>query len=158
MSYDFLEDWNRRGPQDRRRQPTGPLDALRLKGRRIAIRREEERVNAHFVDRFDAVTLALVVSLLVMTLADGILTLDLLDADCEELNPFMAHLIERGPLAFLLGKYILTAVGLPFVVVYKNYPMFGTRFRVGFLLPVFVGLYLVLLSYQWTLIGMGPLP
>jgi hypothetical protein len=158
MSYDTPEDRNRRGPQDRRRQPTGPLDALRLNGQRTSIRREAERVKAHFVDRFDAGTLALVVALLGLTLVDGILTLDLLDANCEELNPFMAHLLERGPLTFLLGKYILTAVGLPFVVAYKNYPMFGTRFRIGFLLPTFVGLYLVLLSYQWTLIGMGALP
>ena len=57
----------------------------------------------------------------------------------------MEYLSTRGPLAFLLGKYVLTAMGLPLIVVYKNYPMFGTRFRVGFLLPVFIGLYLVLI-------------
>ncbi len=46
-------------------------------------------------------------------------------------------------------------MGLPFIVVYKNYPMFRTRFRVGFLLPVFIGLYLVLIGYQAFLFQMG---
>ena len=45
----------------------------------------------------------------------------------------MAHLLGRGHHAFLAGKYILTAAGLPFLVVFKNYRLFGTRFRVGYL-------------------------
>jgi hypothetical protein len=152
MSYSFLEDSPPRAARDRRQKPTGPLDALRLKGRRARVRRREERHAAYFVDRFDVSTLALIVALLGLTLADGVLTLHLLDGYCEELNPFMVPLLARGPLAFLMGKYLLTAAGLPFVTVYKNYPLFGTRFRVGFLLPVFVGLYLALVSYQWALL------
>ena len=86
----------------------------------------------------------MIVGLLVLTIADGVLTIELLDISGEELNPFMAHLLDRGRLAFLAGKYILTAAGLPFLVVFKNYRLFGTRFRVGYLFPVFIGLYIVL--------------
>ena len=95
-----------------------------------------------FVDRFDALTLAVIVTLLMLTIADGVLTIELLDTNSEEMNPIMARLIVHGQQAFLIGKYILTAAGLPFIVVYKNYPMFGTRFRIGFVLPIFVGLYI----------------
>jgi hypothetical protein len=119
-------------------------------------RRTEERYGTFFSDRFDALTLAMVVTLLGLTVVDGMLTLELLELNSEEANPFMGHLLKRGPLDFLLGKYVLTAMGLPFIVVYKNYPMFKTRFRIGFLLPIFISLYVALISYQCILISKGP--
>jgi Domain of unknown function (DUF5658) len=154
MNDDSVESQRRQA--DRRNRPTSPLDAFRPSGRRVWPRRSEERLGAFFTDRFDAVTLAMVVTLLILTIADGVLTLELLDFNSEEVNPFMKHLLKRGPHAFLLGKYVLTAMGLPFIVVYKNYPMFGTRFRVGYLLLVFISLYLALLLHQWMLFRAGP--
>ena len=154
MNADSTE--NQRGQADRRDRPTSPLDAFRPSGRRVRPRRNEERLGAFFTDQFDAFTLAMVVALLSLTIADGVLTLELLDFNSVEANPFMGHLLKRGPLAFLLGKYVLTAMGLPFLVVYKNYPMFGSRFRVGFLIPAFISLYLALVSYQWMLFRAGP--
>ena len=91
-----------------------------------------------------------------LTVVDGVLTLELLELNSEEANPFMGHLLKRGPLDFLLGKYVLTAMGLPFIVVYKNYRMFKTCFRIGFLLPVFISLYVALISYQCMLLDAGP--
>jgi hypothetical protein len=126
-----------RTQSDRRGRPTAPLDAFRLRGRRAWPRRREERQGRFFVDRFDAVTLGL------------------LDVDNHEANPFMRHLLTWGDCAFLLGKYTLTAAGLPFVVVYNQHTVFGTRFRVGWLLHVFIGLYLILLAYQWALLHEG---
>jgi len=144
-----------RSPTDRRRRPTSPLDVFRIGGRRAKVRRREERHGAFFVEWFDAITLAMIVTLLSLTIADGVLTIELVDTNSEEVNPLMEHLLTRGHLTFLLGKYVLTAVGLPLIVVYKNYPFFGTRFRVGFLLPVFIGLYVALVSYQWMLLQAG---
>ena len=154
MNEDSTE--SQRSQADRRVRPTSPLDAFRSSGRRVRPRRSEERVGVFFSDRFDAFTLAMVVTLLSLTIVDGVLTLELLNFNSEEANPFMGHLLKQGPQAFLLGKYVLTSMGLPFIVVYKNYPMFGTRFRVGFLLPVFISLYIVLISYQWMLFQAGP--
>jgi hypothetical protein len=142
-----------RDPFDRRKRPTSPLDALRPGGRRKAPRRREDRSSNYFVDRFDAATLAMIVSLLGFTITDGVLTIELLDRNSEELNPIMAQLLGSGHHAFLAGKYILTAAGLPFLVVFKNYRLFGTRFRIGYLFPAFIGLYLLLLSYQWKMLG-----
>jgi Domain of unknown function (DUF5658) len=145
----------RRMQTDRRLQPTSPADALRLRGRRVWPRREQERSGAYFVDRFDALTLAVIVTLLALTIADGVLTIELLDTNSEEMNPIMARLILQGHQTFLVGKYVLTAAGLPFIVVYKNYRMFGTRFRIGYVLPIFVGLYIALISYQSRLLRIG---
>jgi Domain of unknown function (DUF5658) len=140
---------------DRRARPTSPLDALFSKCRRRCPRRVEEKVGAYFVDRFDVMTVSMVIALLLLTIVDGVLTLELIGLNSEEINPVMVRLLEHGQTTFLVGKYILTAAGLPFIVLYKHYPMFGSRFRVGYLLPVFIGLYLVLLCYQWTLLQAG---
>src|SRR6478735_1548397 len=90
---------------DRRRRPTGPLDAFRLSGRRARVRRENDKGEIYFLDRFPARTMALVIAVLGMTLLDGVLTLELLDTNSEEINPLMRRLLEYGPLWFLLGKY-----------------------------------------------------
>jgi hypothetical protein len=144
----------RRSP-DRRRSPTSPFDAFRFRGRRRRPRRREERQGAYFVDRFDAATLAMIVALLGLTIVDGVLTLVLIDINSEEANPIMAQLLNRGAFTFLMGKYAMTASGLPFLVVFKNHPLFRSRFRVGWLLPIFIGLYLILLFHQWRLLRVG---
>jgi hypothetical protein len=144
-----------RGISDRRGRPTSPMDALRSGGRRCRPRREHERQGVYFVDRFYVVTLALIVALLGLTVVDGVLTIELIRLNSEEANPLMAHFLRQGDLPFLMVKYIMTAVGLPFLVVYQHYPLLRTRFRVGWLLPIFVALYLVLLFHQWSLIQIG---
>jgi hypothetical protein len=167
MTYVLPEDENRsleissqpgqRVQGDRRRVPTGPMDAFRLSGRRQRVRRGAEREGPFFADRFDAFTLALIVSLLALTIVDGVLTIELLELNSEEFNPVMDHLLTWGHTAFFLGKYVLTAAGIPLLVVYKNHRMFGTWFRVGYLLPVFVAMYVTLVSYQVALLGEGDL-
>jgi hypothetical protein len=154
VSDDGPIDWGR-SQEDRRRRPTAPLDAFRPGGRRTWPRRHEERRGRFFVDRFDATTLAMIVILLCLTLVDGVLTIELLDVNSVEANPLMGHLLSWGQWEFLLGKYILTAAGLPFLVVYKHHLLFGTRFRTGWLLHVFVSLYLILLFYQSALLHAG---
>jgi len=150
---EFPSQPGRRDLTDRRRVPTGPLDAFRLSGRRQRVRRSSEREGPYFTDCFDGLTLAFIIALLLLCILDGVLTIELLDVNSEELNPVMRLLLERGHVSFLVGKYVITAAGLPFLVVYKNWPVFGTRFRAGFLLPVFLGLYLALLVYQVHLLG-----
>lgn len=151
---DFPFPMARQG-SDRRRRPTSPFDAFRPGGRRQWPRRAEERAGPYFVDRFPTAMLAMIVALLVLTLLDGVLTLQLMDINSEEANPLMAQLISRGDVAFLMGKYLLTAAGLPFLVIYQHYPLFRTRFRVGWLLLVFLGLYFILLLHQWNLFRIG---
>ena len=94
-----------------------------------------------------------IVSMLLLCIVDGALTIELLDVNSEEVNPVMRFLLAQGHRHFLVGKYVLTAAGLSFLVVYKNWPVFGTRFRAGYLLPIFLGLYLMLLIYQLHLLG-----
>jgi hypothetical protein len=138
----------RRNDHDRRRRPTGPLDALLIPGRRTQVSRAADRHDVHFFDRFEAVELAFIVSILGLTIVDGVLTLELLGVNCEEANPLMKYVLHQGHGTFFVVKYSLTALGLPFLLVFKNHYLFGTRFRVGYTFPFFLVLYVVLVSYE----------
>ena len=69
----------------------------------------------------------------------------------SELNPLMNRLLDHGVLPFLLGKYLLTVIGLPVLLIFKNHYLFGARIRVGYLIPFLVALYAVLIGYQLLL-------
>jgi hypothetical protein len=141
----------RLGP-DPRHEPTEFWDSVFSAGERMLNRRAVDRHLPYFVDRFPPITMALILALLVLTVVDGVLTIELVDVDCQELNPIMRHFLGNGPLCFLFGKYVMTTAGLPVLLVFKNFPLFGTRFRVGYLIPVFVLLYAGLVAYQVQLL------
>lgn len=115
-------------------------------------RRGSEHLAPYFVDRFSRGTLAIIVLLLVLSIVDAVITLVLLEEGCEEVNPIMGFFLGYGPLAFLMGKYVLTVAGIPVLLVFQNFYLFGTRIRVGYLIPIFIFLYGVLIAYQFTLL------
>jgi hypothetical protein len=137
---------------DRRRRPTRPWDVFLGRRRRQGSRRADEEGKSHFTDRFPRSSFWFAVLLLVLTIADGVITLVLLEAGCEEVNPLMRYFLNHGPMAFLLGKYLITAAFIPVTLSLNRSFVFGKRFRVGYLLPVFVLLYLGLILYQVALL------
>jgi hypothetical protein len=149
---------DRRSQADRRLQPTSVWGALPPAGRRMRHRRAAEHRQAYFVDRFSPALLALLLALLLASIVDATLTIQVVAAGGREINPLMERLLAQGELPFLVGKYILTAVGLPLLLVFKNHYLFGTRFRVGYLIPAVVAMYAALISYQLILMQkcMGP--
>lgn len=142
----------RRSGKDRRSRPTRAWDAFRVQGRRARVRRREDHRHPYYVERFSRTKLVLIGGLMALTLGDGLFTLRLLEAGYPEANPVMRALLSRGVGAFLVGKYLLTLAGVPILLVFQNHSLFGTRFRVGYLIPTFVLLYGALLAYQaWLL-------
>ncbi len=145
------DDDERRTVPDRRLLPTSPWAALVSSGQRALNRRTNEHEQEYFVDTYSAQTLFQIVLLLALSIVDAAITLLLIQTGCEEINPVMSHLLEYGLLTFLVGKYVLTAAGIPLLLVFKNYYLFGSHFRVGYLFPVFIGMYLCLIGYQMLL-------
>jgi hypothetical protein len=140
---------------DRRKRPTSVWDVFRIGGRRRGQRRAEEARQPHFVDSHGPATLALGMLLLAFTIIDGLMTFDLLDAGCQEVNPLMGYLLSHSHGLFLLGKFLLTTVGLFVLLIFKNNDIYCGRLRVlrvGHLLPVFALLYTVLIAYQLQLL------
>lgn len=148
MSTNLEENSERRTVPDRRLLPTSPWAALVSGGQRSLNRRANEHLQHYFVDTYSAHTLFQVVLLLALSIVDAAITLLLIQTGCEEINPIMNHLLNYGLLTFLVGKYVLTASGIPLLLVFKNYYLFGTCFRVGYLIPVFIGMYVCLIGYQ----------
>jgi Domain of unknown function (DUF5658) len=144
-------DEDRRTLAERRHAPTSLWDTLAGIGRRLRHRRAHDHAQAYFVDRFTPPLFAILLTLLVLSLIDAVITIQLLSIGCDEVNPLMARLVEWGVLPFLMGKYLLTAAGLPFLLTFKNFKLFGTPFRVGYLFATFVAMYLALIAYQLTL-------
>ena len=139
----------RLGP-DRRHRPTSIWDAIIFGGRRGQVRRESERRQPHFLDHFPAMTLTWILLLLTLSVIDGLFTLVLIEAGCHEVNPLLRYFFAKGPVYFLMGKYVLTAAGLPVLV------LFNTRARSANLIPVFVSLYAFLIAYQLLLLRKLP--
>jgi hypothetical protein len=139
---------HQRKQEDRRAAPSGPWGALPPAGRRMRARRASERRRPYFVDRFSAGMFALVFLILLGSVADALLTIHLLANGAEEINPCMDRLLRQGIFPFLVTKYALTTIGLPLLLIFKNYYLFGTGVRVGHLLPAIVVLYLLLIGYQ----------
>jgi hypothetical protein len=141
----------RRQNADRRQRPTSVWAAFSPWGRRIAHRRAEDHSTPYFVDRFSAFTFFAVTMLIAASIADAILTIQLLEAGAHEVNPVMDHLLGYGLWAFLLGKYALTVAGLPLLLIFQNHYLFGSVIRVRHLIPMAVMLYAVLICYQIVL-------
>lgn len=112
-----------------------------------------EASGLYLVERVPARVAALATLILILTLADGLLTLTLLEHGFEEANPVMRYLLGHGPWAFLIGKYALTAAFLPVALVADRYRLFGTPIRVGHFVPIVAALYVVLVGYQIRLLA-----
>ena len=100
-------------------------------------------------------TAAMVLAILVLTLADGVMTLLLIDHPHEEANPLMRWLLGIHPMAFVIGKYVLTAACLPFLLIFGRRQVFLPGLRVAHVLPATVMLYGLLIVCQaaalrWT--------
>jgi hypothetical protein len=151
-AFSTESDVEKRSIEDRRQKPTSPWDSLPPAGQRVRNRRKEEHLRPYFVDRFSSAMFAIILLLLIASMADAVLTLFLIQSGGEEINPLMQYLLQHGLFAFLLGKYLLTVVGLPFLLIFSKHYLFGTRVRVGYLIPCTVALYAVLIGYQLVLV------
>ncbi len=126
---------------------------MRLAASRIRSRGWRGVATTVLVDRFPPLTLLLVLLLLLLTLADGILTLLLLDHHFEEANPAMRILLRSGPTSFVMGKYVLTVIGLPILLIFRRRSVFLPCLRVEHVLPALVVGYVFLLLYQIGLLA-----
>jgi hypothetical protein len=120
---------NKRSGIDRRQNKRGGFKYLLLNGRRTRIRREDDRQRAYFFDRYDPKLFAAIMTILMLSIFDALLTLYLIDSGSFELNPVMAYFLEYGPLPFFVAKYFLTITGVVILLIFKN--AFLTRAKIN---------------------------
>jgi hypothetical protein len=147
-------DGEQRVAPDRRSEPTSVWGSFPLAGQRMRNRRAEEHQQQYFVDRFSSAMLLLILMLVGASLLDAVLTIRLIEAGGREVNPLMDRVLNQGLMPFLMVKYLLTVLGLPILLIFKNFYLFGTQFRVGHLIPAILVLYAMLVAYQLALMYM----
>ena len=103
-----------------------------------------------FTLRYGTKTFAAVLVIVILTIVDTYLTIDLVNRGAEELNPIMAYYLNHSPHLFFAVKYSLTCVSLVMILSINDPFSLGTRKirRESLLMPVIIALAIVV---QWQL-------
>lgn len=142
--------FNRRGP-DRRNATLRALWAGSFHKRRKGPRREQDRGIANN-DWHHPQWLAVSILILLLCIADALLTLTLLDNGASEVNPLMDALIGGPGRSFALWKVGLTSAGVVLLVLMAQLRAFG-RLPVGAILYVVLAGYSTLIGYEFWLLS-----
>ena len=115
-------------------------------GSAFALRRVEM---ISFTFHHGPITFAAVLLIIVLSVADSFLTIDIVSRGGQELNPIMAYYLNQGPLLFFIVKYLITCTAIMMILSIKNNYICGIRIRAEvFLVSFFIVLALVV---QWQL-------
>ena len=124
-------------------------------GRRVNDRRStKERCGAAYVDRYADHLMFCVLGILVLSICDAIFTLKILAQGGDELNWFMAILIEDSIEKFIAVKMALTSLALIMLVIHHNVRVFY-EMRVRHLKYTMLIGYGVLIGYELYLLELA---
>jgi hypothetical protein len=103
-------EYDRRSGYDRRKNEGFSLRLLIGNGKRLTIRRSEDRDRIFWVDQYSPILFATIAGILFLCVIDTLLTLYLLNSGAYEINPIMAYLLKIGPFQLFIFKYVFTCV------------------------------------------------
>jgi hypothetical protein len=142
----------RRSGGDRRAKRFGDFRWFLKTGRRRQVRRQSDRTKLCPLDYYSPKLFYMLVAVLLLSIVDALLTLWLIDNGAVEANPVMAYYLNLGPGTFMAAKYFITAAAV-LLVVMLNYVFIRLfRFRVGQLLNVFAGCFVMVVVWELILI------
>jgi hypothetical protein len=141
---------SRRRPIDRRKRTLRALIHGSFTPRRHGSRREGDQ-SLTAVDWHHPQWLAVALLTLLMSFADALLTLTLLQRGAYEANPFMAPLVHGAPLAFAIIKIGLTGGGIIVLTLLARARIFGSL-RVSFILYAVLFAYAALVGYEFWML------
>ena len=144
-------DWSRRSPQQRRRLSLATLTMGIRRGNRRDGRRASDQLG-YYVDRFESQLLYVALGIMLLSAADAVFTLRLLQMGAKEVNPFMDLLINIDQGLFAVVKLIITAFGVIVLVVHVKFRLFRVLNTSIFLYGIFPA-YLCLVIYELTLLA-----
>lgn len=131
---------------DRRMTPTKPLSRYSFRGRRKKARRANEDKN-YYVDRYGSHYFIVIASILILCIMDAYFTLKILQFGGKELNPIMLIFFTEEPIFSMVFKYLITAGSIIYILIHKNFMVFGKVRGYYFLYAVFF-VYFFLVMYE----------
>lgn len=140
----------RQAAPERRVSIFGALWRSSFARRRRGPRRGTDR-HPVMTDWFEPQWLATAIVILLLSVADALLTLTLIAHGASELNPLMEPLVHGSGHGFALWKLGLTAFGVVMLTVLARFRVLG-GIAVGSILYVVLCVYLLLVGYElWLL-------
>lgn len=106
----------------------------------------------HSLDWHSAHLLAVAIAILLLSVADALMTVRLLAGGADEVNPLMAAMVERSASMFAVVKMGLTGVGVMVMVMLARY-RFMRRVRVDRVMYCVMLGYAALLAYEFSMVG-----
>lgn len=137
-----------RSGEDRRKRKIPPLKYFLFGGRRKRIRRKEDENGLIILDTHGPWVFFLAVIILVLSIVDGLLTLNLIGMGASEANPLMSYLIELDPYIYFFAKCFLTAISVIILILFRNYRSKIFRVRITNLMPVVAVFFILVIFYQ----------
>jgi Domain of unknown function (DUF5658) len=105
----------------------------------------------HSLDWHDAHLLAVAIGILLLSAADALMTIRLLDIGADEVNPIMAAMVYRSAAVFATVKMTLTGMGVIVMVMLARY-RFMRMVRVDVVMYAVLVAYSALLSYEFWML------
>jgi hypothetical protein len=150
LPYDGIID--RRSGIDRRRTGFPSLRDLLTRRQRRNLRRKDDRCKIVLFDHYSAPIVGTVIVILLLSVADALMTLFLLSHGAVELNPLMAYFLEIGASAFMLVKYGLTVMSVMIVLLLNYVFVRHLNLHVRSLLNYFAGIFALVLVWELFLV------
>jgi hypothetical protein len=147
-----LECFERRSLKDRRNPKRFKIKTLFVYGQRKTIRRQDDRYKIYYLDRYSTTLFAFIVSILILSVIDALLTLYLVDHGAVELNPLMAFYLNSDPLIFMSIKYLLTSASVFILLMCGHVSARKINITINSLFPVVIAAFASIVVWQLFLI------
>ncbi|KHE92000.1 MAG: hypothetical protein SCABRO_02263 [Candidatus Scalindua brodae] len=116
------------------------------------MRRHEDNQESYFLDHYSLRVFGIIISIILLSLTDAMLTLYLIRNGAAEVNPIMEHFLRYGTLPFLAAKYLLTTASIVLLLIYKNVHIFGTKIRAKYLFVIILLIFASVVLWELYLI------
>jgi hypothetical protein len=142
---------DRRGRHDRRHRVWWSVIYGSFNPRRRRPSRRLLEARYHSLDWHDAHLLAVAIGILLLSAADALMTIRLLDIGADEVNPIMAAVVYRSAAVFATVKMTLTGLGVMVMVMLARY-RFMRVVRVDVVMYAILVAYSALLTYEFWML------
>jgi hypothetical protein len=143
----------RTNPTNRRQDEGVSGTRYLLFGRRNKVRRIDDYYQISYSpDHYSLRIFNIIISIILLSITDAMLTLHLIRHGASEINPIMEHFLKFGPLPFLTAKYLLTSASVILLLKHKNAHIFGTKIRAKYLFVIILLIYISVVLWEMFLI------